>query len=190
MNKYNNNIINFDNIEFKSNLEVFTYKELKKLNINFGYETRVFELHPSFITKIILYAKTPKKGYHKTTQKINSISYKPDFIIDGCKDIYIIIECKGKENDAFPLREKLFLKYITDSEEFKDKDVYYFKPTNQKDVKCTIEKIKNILYECNKEIKYINDPNNRRGVQVTTKHKLFEDTKVSNRRTKFSNKKQ
>ena len=44
-------------------------------------------------------------------ERLDDITYTPDFtfIHNGTK---IIIEAKGKENDQFPLRKKLFRAYL------------------------------------------------------------------------------
>ena len=49
-----------------------------------------------------------KRGPDRGNKKVLSIKYTPDF--EG-KDF--IIECKGRPNDTFPLRWKMFKKYVS-----------------------------------------------------------------------------
>jgi hypothetical protein len=65
-------------------------------------------------------------------KKILPIKYTPDFV---GKDF--IIECKGRANESFPLRWKLFKKYLVDNK------LYHrlYKPQNQKECDRVIELI-------------------------------------------------
>ena len=65
-------------------------------------------------------------------KKILPIKYTPDFIGKN-----FIIECKGRANESFPIRWKLFKKYLTDN---KIKTTLY-KPQNQKQCDETVELI-------------------------------------------------
>jgi hypothetical protein len=65
-------------------------------------------------------------------KKILSIKYTPDFV---GKDF--IIECKGRANESFPLRWKLFKKYLTDNKLYPR----LYKPQNQKECDKVIELI-------------------------------------------------
>lgn len=161
-NKFKNDPLCVDGIQFRSRLEVFTYRKLKELKVKFSYEPRKFEISPGFVTNVTLYAKTPKKGYREVTQKINPITYTPDFIVELSEAI-VIIEDKGRENDAFPLKEKLFLSILPTIEEYKSKQIYYVKPTNQSNVLETIKLIQNIDIDDRKKVDtYINKSINRR----------------------------
>ena len=57
-------------------------------------------------------------------KKILNIKYTPDFVSDS-----FIIECKGRANESFPLRWKMFKKYVN----HKLKHVTLYKPQNQKE---------------------------------------------------------
>ena len=67
-------------------------------------------------------------------KKILPIKYTPDFI---CPNYSFIIECKGRANESFPLRWKLFKKYLVDNK------LYHrlYKPQNQKECDKVIELI-------------------------------------------------
>ena len=67
-------------------------------------------------------------------KKVLPIKYTPDFISDS-----FIIECKGRANESFPIRWKMFKKYVKDNL----KHVTLYKPQNQKECDKVIELIKN-----------------------------------------------
>ena len=67
-------------------------------------------------------------------KKILPIKYTPDFIGDG-----FIIECKGRANESFPIRWKLFKKFINT----RYPHVTLYKPQNQKECDMVIELITN-----------------------------------------------
>ena len=70
---------------------------------------------------------------NRGSKKILGIKYTPDFI---GKDY--IIECKGRPNESFPLRWKLFKLWLTKNNIGK----ILYKPQNQKEVDRTIALIK------------------------------------------------
>ena len=100
-----------DNITFKSGLEAYMYKALKNAKIKAEYEGTTFELVPSFVSVNDSYERTGNgKGEFKYrgNKNILNIKYTPDFIGNN-----FVIECKGRPNDTFPLRWKMFKKYVS-----------------------------------------------------------------------------
>lgn len=101
----------YDNIKFKSKLEVTIYKALKEKGLNPLYEYNKFILQEGFRPLKPYYLKgiCPKtaKGYAKIIQ----ITYTPDFTVKYGNNI-LFIEAKGKQNDSYPIKRKLFLKYL------------------------------------------------------------------------------
>jgi hypothetical protein len=69
---------------------------------------------------------------NRGNKRILPIKYTPDFIGDD-----FIIETKGRANESFPMRWKLFKKLV--SEQFPNITLY--KPQNQKDGDRTVELI-------------------------------------------------
>ena len=67
-------------------------------------------------------------------KKILPIKYTPDFV---CPDYSFIIECKGRANESFPLRWKLFKKHLVNNKLYPR----IFKPQNQKECDKTVELI-------------------------------------------------
>jgi len=57
-------------------------------------------------------------------KKIQNIKYTPDFVSDS-----FIIECKGRANESFPIRWKMFKKHVKENL----KHVTLYKPQNQKE---------------------------------------------------------
>ncbi len=117
--------ITYDGINFASGLERYMYMGLKKAKLKFKYEGETFELIKGFeFINECIERQSNGKGEFKNrgNKKILNIKYTPDFV---GKDF--IIECKGRANESFPMRWKLFKKWITDNG---DKRVLY-KPQNQ-----------------------------------------------------------
>ena len=129
-----------DGIEFASGLEKYMYLALKEAKIEARYEGETYVLQDSFVFKNKSYEKQSNgKGEFKNRgeKKILNIKYTPDFISSS-----FIIECKGRANESFPIRWKMFKKYVN----HKMKHVTLYKPQNQKDcdevVKLILNKIK------------------------------------------------
>ena len=99
----------YDGITFASGLEKYMYKALKEANIDVEYESQSFELLPSFTFKndCVERQSNGKGDYvNRGNKKVLNLKYTPDFIGSD-----FIIETKGRANDSFPLRWKLF-KYL------------------------------------------------------------------------------
>ena len=111
------------------------YKALKDAKIKAEYEGMTFELIPSFHFDVEAFERCANgKGEYKNrgNKNILNIKYTPDFIGED-----FIIECKGRANESFPLRWKLFKMLVT-----KDlPNTILYKPQNQKECDKTIELI-------------------------------------------------
>ena len=126
----------YDGIEFASGLEKYTYLSLKENKLFEGYENEVFQLVESFNFRNETYEKQANgKGdyVNRGEKKILGIKYTPDFV---GKDY--IIECKGRANESFPIRWKLFKQLVT--KQFPGYII--FKPQNQKECEKVIEILK------------------------------------------------
>ena len=102
--------VTVDGIKFASGLEAYMYRALKKAKIKAQYEKRTFELIPSFEFNNSSYERQSNgKGdmVNRGNKKILAIKYTPDF--EGTN---FVIECKGRANESFPIRWKIFKKYI------------------------------------------------------------------------------
>lgn len=128
--------VSYDGINFASGLERYTYMALKKNKLFEGYENEVFQLVEGFDFNNESFEKQANgKGDYtnRGQKKILGIKYTPDFI---GKDY--IIECKGRANESFPLRWKLFKLWLTKNKIGKT----LYKPQNQKEVDRTMILIK------------------------------------------------
>lgn len=127
--------VKYDNITFASGLEKYMYKALKEANIDVKYESQSFELLPAFTFKndCVERQSNGKGDYvNRGNKKVLNIKYTPDFIGED-----FIIETKGRANDSFPLRWKMF-KYLMALT--CDTRILY-KPQSQRDCDVTIELI-------------------------------------------------
>jgi len=127
--------VTFDGITFASGLEKYMYMALKKSKIHAEYEGATFELQEGFMFDIDSYERQGNgKGdmVNRGRKKILNIKYTPDFVSSS-----FIIECKGRANESFPLRWKMFKKYVN----HKMKHVTLYKPQNQKECDKVVELI-------------------------------------------------
>ena len=138
----NATVLEYYGITFKSKLELHCYKKLKEANLKFQYETVRYELVPSFKFENPSYELFKKKGeryFGPQNNNIRAITYTPDFVGTHNKKLFII-ETKGNPNDAFPIRWKLFKKYLHD----KNIECFVYMPRNLKQVDEVVELVKNI----------------------------------------------
>ena len=127
-----------DGIKFASALEAYMYKALKKAKIKAEYEGEEFILIEGFFFDTDCYERTNKREFaNRGRKRILPIKYTPDFVGDG-----FIIECKGRANDSFPLRWKLFKKWMS----INRPNTLVFKPQNQKDCDEVINILSNNLF--------------------------------------------
>ena len=129
--------INYDGHNFASGLERYMYMALKKAKIKAKYEGETFVLiNGSHFENKVYERQANSKGefVNRGNKRILPIKYTPDFIGDD-----FIIETKGRPNESFPIRWKLFKKLVT--EQFPGYTL--FKPQNQKECDRVIEIIKN-----------------------------------------------
>jgi hypothetical protein len=133
--------VTFDGIKFASGLEKYMYKALKEAKIKAMYEGETYVLQEAFNFNTDSYERQANgKGdmVNRGQKKILNIKYTPDFVSDS-----FIIECKGRANESFPIRWKMFKKYIN----IHLKHVTLYKPQNQKEcdevIKLITKKSKN-----------------------------------------------
>jgi len=128
--------VTFDGIKFASGLEKYMYMVLKKAKIKAKYEGKTYIVQEGFSFKNKSYERQSNgKGdlVNRGCKKVLPIKYTPDFVSDS-----FIIECKGRANESFPLRWKMFKKYVNQHLP----RVTLYKPQNQKECDIVIELIK------------------------------------------------
>ena len=103
----------YNNIIFKSKLEVSCYKKLETSGFSFSYEADKIVIWEGLkITHAIAYLPDKTKLLiPKTNFKIRNITYTPDFKIDY-KGYTIYVDAKGFANDIYPIKKKMFIQYI------------------------------------------------------------------------------
>ena len=129
--------VTFNGITFASGLEKYMYIALKKAKIKAKYEGKTYIVQEGFEFKNKSYERQSNgKGelVNRGSKKVLPIKYTPDFISDS-----FIIECKGRANESFPMRWKMFKKYVNDNL----KHVTLYKPQNQKECDKVVELILN-----------------------------------------------
>jgi hypothetical protein len=127
--------VTFDGIKFASGLEKYMYTVLKNAKIKSKYEGETYVLQEGFEFKNKSYERQSNgKGemVNRGSKKILPIKYTPDFVSDS-----FIIECKGRANESFPIRWKMFKKYVKNNLPH----VILYKPQNQKECDEVIELI-------------------------------------------------
>ena len=125
----------FDGITFASGLERYMYQVLKKAKIKADYEGETYTLIDGFNFNNKSHERQSNgKGdfVNRGNKKILPIKYTPDFV---GRDF--VIECKGRANESFPMRWKLFKRFINRCYPH----VTLYKPQNQKECDKVIELI-------------------------------------------------
>lgn len=124
-----------DGITFASGLETYMYHALKDNNIIAQYESHTFELVNSFEFQNDCFERQGNgKGdfCNRGNKKVLNLKYTPDFV-----GIDFIIETKGRANDSFPMRWKLFKKWMKDNNDTRT----LYKPQSNQECLKTVELI-------------------------------------------------
>ena len=127
----------YNGITFASGLEKYMYIALCKAKIKAKYEGETYTVFEGFEFDNDSFEKQSNgKGefVNRGCKKILPVKYTPDFIAND-----FIIECKGRANESFPIRWKMFKKYVKDNLP----NVTLYKPQNQKDCDKVVELIIN-----------------------------------------------
>lgn len=138
----------FEDIKFKSRLELACYKRFKEAGLDFSYEPEKVILWEGFKPSSIRIYSPKKEGrgsyrgnLELQEKKLLNVTYTPDFVVtkDKCK---IYLDVKGMPNDTYPIKKKLFLRVL---EERNDGYTYLFiEPHNIRQITQAIEIIKNL----------------------------------------------
>ena len=127
--------VTVDGINFASGLEKYMYLALKEANIPADYEGKTFIVMEEidFITTSYERCANGKGEYkNRGGKKVLGIKYTPDYIGNN-----FIIECKGRANESFPIRWKMFKRFV----HYHLKNITLYKPQNQKECDMTISLI-------------------------------------------------
>lgn len=144
-----------DGINFRSTAEAYCYRALKAENFTALYEPASMELLPALQPKnikVYLQSTHKRKGKKETvlelrTRPFNSIGYTPDFLIEF-DDTIVFVEVKGFPNDAYPLRFKLFMKYLNHvAEQRPEKHFMFFEPHNHSQIDKMVQILKELRHD-------------------------------------------
>lgn len=109
----------YEDIKFKSKVEIMMYKTLIKLGFNPEYETHKYILWKGFKPTVPYYTRNKRGINILESKKLIDITYTPDFYMEY-EGLKIIIEVKGKENDVFPYKFKMFREVIENQPDKED----------------------------------------------------------------------
>lgn len=128
----------FNGITFRSKLEESLYKTLLQAGFEVDYEKVKFVIIEGFTPTVPFYNRSKSRVFRLDMQKIRPITYTPDFTFTY-NDTLFIIEAKGIENDVFPLKRKLFRRFL----ESMEMPCMYFEVHTKRELLQVIDIIKN-----------------------------------------------
>lgn len=116
----NAQIIVHNEITFKSKLDLMAYKLLEEKGFNPQYEQNTFIIWQGFKPVVPFFTKNKARQIINNNKKLINITYTPDIYFEY-RGYKVIIEMKGFTNDVYPIKVKLFRKYI---EQLQDSNKY------------------------------------------------------------------
>lgn len=129
-----------DGIEFASTLESKMYVMLKEAGIEFEYEGKSYQTFEPFELECECWERATKRSKAMSDRrKVSKVSYTPDFI---GKNERWFIEVKGRANESFPIRWKLFKMLVSRW----NRPPLIFKPANEVDCQQVIQILKEYGY--------------------------------------------
>lgn len=132
--------LEYDGISFKSKLEKMAYQTLKEQGFPVLYEPKKFIIWEGFRPNVPFYNKDASTRMLKMdNKKVIDISYTPDLMFEYNNHL-IIIEMKGFENNTYPLKKKIFRKWL----ESNYPNSIYFEIFTKKQLLQAIDIIKNL----------------------------------------------
>lgn len=132
--------LEYDGIFFKSKLEKMAYQTLKEQGFPVLYEPKKFIIWEGFRPNVPFYNKdTSTRMLKMDSKKVIDISYTPDLMFEYNNHL-IIIEMKGFENNTYPLKKKIFRKWL----ESNYPNSIYFEIFTKKQLLQAIDIIKNL----------------------------------------------
>ena len=110
----------YNEITFKSKLDLMAYKLLEEKGFNPQYEQNTFIIWQGFKPVVPFFTKNKARQIINNDKKLINITYTPDIYFEY-RGYKVIIEMKGFTNDVYPIKVKLFRKYI---EQLQDSNKY------------------------------------------------------------------
>lgn len=134
----------YNNIEFKSKLEVACYKKLEASGLSFKYEPDKITLwEGKILDNVLVYEPSKEKDLKLRTvgSKLRDITYTPDFKVIY-KQFIIYFDVKGHVNDVYPIKKKMLLQHL--NEISKTNKYFFFEPHNVRQMVEAINIIKTL----------------------------------------------
>lgn len=145
----NATLCEWDGIKFRSMLEKKSYIMLTEEGFNPEYEKKTFHVWEGKKFLIPCYDQHVDRKLHKKVWGLNAykpldVKYTPDFTFSihdsSGADRMVIVECKGQQNDVYPYKKKLFMRWLEEN----IPGSMFFEVHNQRQLKSAIEIIKNV----------------------------------------------
>lgn len=132
----------FNGIKFKSILEKECYKAFKNAGIPIAYEAETIQILDKFKDPAPFYKTWGKSILTERTDAVSGIEYTPDFVDKLDNPHYgFYIEVKGRANEAYPMRIKMFRLWRKNKGVNKE----FYEVSNKKEIDMAIELIKQNL---------------------------------------------
>ena len=133
----------YNNISFKSKLEVSCYKKLETSGFTFTYESdKIVLWSGESISNVAVYEPDKTKQLSKKIQgfKLRDMTYTPDFKLYH-KGYTIYFDVKGHVNDVYPIKKKMLIQHLNN---IVGEKYIFFEPHNVRQMLQTIEIIKKL----------------------------------------------
>lgn len=123
----------FNGIKFKSKSEVMVYKTLLQEGFKPNYEPTKYIIWEGFKPSVLTYKPDKSGELVIQNKKLIDITYTPDFLfIAPDNKTLVILEVKGFCNDLYPVKEKMFRKFLEELSENYNQPVIFFQIKTKK----------------------------------------------------------
>lgn len=143
--------VDIDGIHFRSKMEARVYSILKENGFDIDYEKRTFDLLSGFYPTVECYdrhydRKQKSETFGLSQDKVMAITYTPDFSIE-INGILVLLEVKGKENDTYPLKKKMFRRLLESLKEMTGKRFIFIEVHTLRETRSVVEFLKTLNNE-------------------------------------------
>lgn len=123
----------FNGIKFKSKSEVMVYKTLLQEGFKPNYEPTKYIIWEGFKPSVLTYKPDKSGELVIQNKKLIDITYTPDFLfVAPDNKTLVILEVKGFCNDLYPVKEKMFRKFLEELSENYNQPVIFFQIKTKK----------------------------------------------------------
>lgn len=123
----------FNGIKFKSKSEVMVYKTLLQEGFKPNYEPSKYIIWEGFKPSVLTYKPDKSGELVIQNKKLIDITYTPDFLfVAPDNKTLVILEVKGFCNDLYPVKEKMFRKFLEELSENYNQPVIFFQIKTKK----------------------------------------------------------